>query len=119
MKVTNEEVNVMNITTIIELENNEVENIAGAKLVFAQEQIHENIVETCVECFQIEDSREKLSTEEAMQKVFVQLKQAGVIPSEIEDFSYEMPSCERLKRKTTNNKDLPQKVILSFMALMQ
>lgn len=106
----------MNITTIIELENNEVENIAGAKLVFAEERIHENIVETCVECFEIEESNEKLSTEDAMQKVFEQLKQKGLIPVEVEDFSYEMPSCERLKRKIKNDSDLPQKVILSFMA---
>jgi hypothetical protein len=106
----------MNITTIIELENLEVEAIAGAKLVFAQEHIEENIIETCVECFQIEGSEEKLSTDDVMQKVFDQLKESGVIPTKIEDFSYEMPSCERIKRKTTEEKELPQKVILSFMS---
>ena len=65
----------MNITTIIELENNEVENIAGAKLVFTEEQIDENIIETCVECFKIKDTEAILTTEEAMQRVFVQLQQ--------------------------------------------
>ncbi|MEH7504497.1 hypothetical protein V7152_21195 [Neobacillus drentensis] len=106
----------MNITTIIELENREVENIAGAKLVFIQEQIDENIIETCVECFKLEDSDATLTIEEAMQRVFEQLQQEGVIPPNVEDFSYEMPSCERIRRKNTNELDLPQRVILSFMS---
>lgn len=106
----------MNITTIIELENQEVEAIAGAKLIFAQEQIEENIIETCVECFQIEGSEEKISTDEAMERVFKQLQQEGVIPATVEDFSFEMPSCERLKSKSDQLAELPQKVILSFMS---
>lgn len=106
----------MNVTTIIELENNEVEAITGAQLVFAQEKIAENIIETCVECFQVKDSEEKISTEEAMQKVFEQLKNEGVIPSKVEDFSFEMPSCERMKSKTQDANDLPQKVVLSYMS---
>ncbi|MDN3018825.1 hypothetical protein PH210_21790 [Paenibacillus sp. BSR1-1] len=106
----------MNITTIIELENQEVENITGAKLVFTQEQIDENIIETCVDYLQMEDSEGTITTEEAMKQVFEQLQQRGVIPVNVEDFSYEMPSCERLKRKTDSETDLPQKVILSFMS---
>ncbi|GHI00534.1 hypothetical protein [Neobacillus kokaensis] len=106
----------MNITTIIELQNHEVEAIAGAKLVFAQEQIEENIIETCVECFQPEDSDESLTTEEAMEKVFNSLQQQGIIPPSVMDFSFEMPSCERLRRKNDQEADVPQKVILTFMA---
>ncbi|AZU61114.1 hypothetical protein [Neobacillus mesonae] len=105
----------MNITTIIELENQEVESIAGAKLVFAQEQIEENIVETCVECFQMEDSEDTLTTEEAMEKVFNRLQQQGIIPPNVIDFSFEMPSCERL-RSINQETDIPQKVILSYMS---
>jgi hypothetical protein len=106
----------MNITTIIELENKEVENITGAKLVFTQEQIDEYILETCVECFKMEDSEVTLTTEEGMQRVFEQLQHQGVIPHSVEDFSFEMPSCERLKRKNDSVPDLPQKVILSYMS---
>lgn len=106
----------MNITTIIELENQEVENIAGAKLVFAQEQIDDNIIETCVDGFMVEGSEELLTTEDTMEKVFNQLKKQGVIPAKVEDFSFEMPSCERLKRKNDMESDLPQKVILTFMS---
>lgn len=105
----------MNITTIIELENSEVENIAGAKLVFMQEQIDENIIGTCVECFKMDDSEITFTTEEGMQRVFEELQQKGVIPQTVEDFSYEMPSCERLKRKNSSVTELPQKVILSYM----
>lgn len=106
----------MNITTIIELENQEVEKMAGAKLVFAQEQIEENIIETCVECFELEGSEAQLTTEEAMEKVFHRLQQQGIIPPNVEEFSFEMPSCERLKRKTDEVTDIPQKVILSYMS---
>lgn len=106
----------MNITTIIELENKEVEEITGAKLVFTQEQIEENIIETCVDCLQVEGTEEIITTENAMIRVFEQLKSNGVIPSSVQDFSFEMPSCERLKKSTTDKLDLPQRVILSFMS---
>lgn len=104
----------MNVTTIIELENREVEKMAGAKLVFIQEQIDANIVETCVDCFKYEGSEECLDTDEAMEKVFNALKVEGLIPETVEDFSYEMPSCERLRKDVYEDQDMPQKVILSY-----
>ncbi|RHW31192.1 hypothetical protein D1B31_22675 [Neobacillus notoginsengisoli] len=106
----------MNITTIIELENREVENMAGAKLVFAQELVDEHIVETCVECFQEEDSEQKISTEDAMDRVFNQLKEEGVIPKKVEEYSYEMPSCGQLRKNTDTSFEIPQNVIISFMS---
>lgn len=104
----------MNITTIIELKNHEVEELAGAKLVFVKEQIDDNIVETCVECFKYTSDGACIETEDAMQKVFNQLQEKGIIPPDIKDFSFEMPSCERLK-KNSDSEDIPQNVILSFM----
>jgi len=105
----------MNITTIIELENQEAEILAGAKMIFEQEQIDQNIVETCVEGFHANEKEEIISNEEAMQKVFNRLKEDGYIPNSVEDFSFQMPSCERLKKKGLNEQDIPQKVILSYM----
>ncbi|WP_043931443.1 hypothetical protein [Bacillus sp. EB01] len=105
----------MNITTIIELENREVEDMARGRLVFSQEQVDLNIVETCVEYFESEDTKEEISTEDAMQRVFEHLKEVGVIPSEVEDFSFEMPSCGQLK-KAESSYDIPQKVILTYMS---
>lgn len=104
----------MNITTIIELENYEVEQRAGAKLVFAQEHIDNNIIETCVDYLESDGSTEKITAEEAMKKVFHQLKQEGVVPEKVEDFSYEMPACGQLKRKS-NLHEVPQKVIISYI----
>ena len=83
---------IMNITTLIELENHEVEDIANAKMVFSQEHLHNNIIETCVECFKIEGSNEILKIEDTMQKVFENIKQKGVIPKQVVDFSFIMPS---------------------------
>ena len=104
----------MNITTIIELDNLEVENMTGAKLIFTQEKIDSNIVETCVDCFKQEDSEECIDTEDAMQTVFSKLKEKGVIPDKVEDFSFEMPSCEKMKKAEYKETDMPQKVLLSF-----
>ncbi|MGG0178892.1 hypothetical protein [Gottfriedia acidiceleris] len=106
----------MNITTIIELENHEVEDIVDAKMIFSQEQIQENIVETCVECFKIEGSNEILKIEDTMQKVFDSLKQKGVIPKHLEDFSYIMPSCERITRNNDYENNVPQKVLISYIS---
>jgi hypothetical protein len=106
----------MNITTIIELENKEVEKITGAKLVFTQEHIEENIVETCVECFKLEDSEECMDTDDAMQLVFEQLKKDGSIPEDVQDFSFQMPSCERIKKDVYEESDMPQKVVITFMS---
>ncbi|GAE45233.1 hypothetical protein [Mesobacillus boroniphilus] len=88
--------------------------MAGAKLVFIQEQIDANIVETCVDCFKYEGSEDCLDTDDAMQRVFNALKANGMIPGAVEDFSYEMPSCERLRKDVYEEQDMPQKVILSF-----
>ncbi|NHM31859.1 hypothetical protein [Neobacillus terrae] len=86
-------------------------------MIFAQEQINQNIVETCVEGFHANEKKEVISNEEAMQKVFNRLKEDGYIPNSVEDFSFQMPSCERLKKKELNEQDIPQKVILSYMYL--
>jgi hypothetical protein len=106
----------MNITTIIELENKEVEEMTGAKLVFSQEQIEENIVETCVECFKLEGSDVCMDTDDAMQLVFDKLKETGAVPQDVEDFSFQMPSCERIKKDVYDENDMPQKVVITFMA---
>jgi hypothetical protein len=106
----------MNITTIIELENEEFEKMAGAKLVFAQEQIDKHVVETCVDYLQVDGSKEIITPEDAIQVVFEQLKQKGVVPQQVEDFSFEMPSCGQLRKKTQSEYDIPQKVILSFIS---
>ncbi|MFF2876147.1 hypothetical protein ACFVR2_07475 [Gottfriedia sp. NPDC057991] len=90
----------------IELENHEVEYISHAIIVFSQEQIHENIIETCVEYFKIEGSNEILKIEDTMQKVFDNLKQKGPIPKQVMDFSFIMPFCERIKRNNDYKNDV-------------
>ena len=98
----------MNITTIIELENHEVESMTGAKLVFSREQLAANIIETCVECLKDEESGECIDTETAMQTVFEELKKRGLVPEEVDDFSYEMPSCGQIMKQKEEEQDLPQ-----------
>lgn|GEM_PF-3424314 len=104
----------MHITTYIELENQEVEEITEAKMIFATEQVNEHIIETCVEGFERSDTGEKMSSEEGIQMVFDHLKKKGIIPSGVEDFSFEMPSCERLKN-SEHEEDLPQNVVITYV----
>jgi len=104
----------MNITTIIELENQEVEQMAGAKMVFVQEKIDEQIIHTCVDCFSIEGSEEKIDPEDAMEKVFEKLKGEGVIPQEVTEFSFEMPSCGTIRKNNHLIAEIPQNVVLTF-----
>jgi hypothetical protein len=109
------EVYGMNITTYIELENQEVEEIVKAKMIFSTEQINQQIIETCVEGFEADETGEKLSSEDAMEKVFDFLKSEGIIPTSVEDFSFEMPSCERLKKVVESDGDIPQNVIITYV----
>lgn len=90
--------------------------MAGGRLVFAEERIDENIVETCVDCFQESGTNEKIATDDAMQRVFDRLKENGIVPEEVVEFSYEMPSCGQLRKKSEPSFDIPQKVILTFMS---
>lgn len=108
----NMEVHNMQITTYIELENQEVETIARAKMIFDTEQVNKEIVETCVEGFEIEATGEKISSEEGIQIVFDHLKKKGIVPAMVEDFSFEMPSCERLIK---SEQELPQNVVITFV----
>lgn len=104
----------MNITTIIELNNQEVEQMVGARMVFVQEKITEEIIQTCVDCFSVEGSEEKIEPEHAMEKVFEQLKGDGVIPEGVTEFSFEMPACGSIKKPNQVKADIPQTVVLTF-----
>lgn len=107
------QVYTLNITVIVELENNEVENILGASFLFEKEQIHDNIIHTCVEGFVDNETNEKLDIDEAMEKVFDTLKEKHGLSAAVEDFSYELPSCERIKH-VDGNDEIPQKVMISY-----
>jgi hypothetical protein len=104
----------MNITTIIELNNQEVEQMVGARMVFVQEQITEQIIHTCVDCFSVEGSEDKIEPEHAMEKVFEQLKGDGLIPEGVTEFSFEMPACGTIKKHNKVIAEIPQNVVLTF-----
>jgi hypothetical protein len=104
----------MDITTIIELENKEVEKILDAKIIFEKEKVNEYIIHTCVSGFIDNVSEDILQIDVAMEKLFMYLKEDGYVPAGLEDFSYELPSCDRIKN-TAGVDDIPQKVMISFI----
>ena len=104
----------VNILTIIELENSEVEEIIEASFVFVDEQLYENVVQTCVDGFASKSTNERIDTDDAMETLFNKLKEKGVIPADIEDFSYELTSCERIKSNNPAKEELPKKIAISF-----
>ena len=109
--------NVVEVMTIIELENSEVEEILGAEFVFVEENIYENVVHTCVDGFKKKKNDEFMTTDDAIEKLFLQLKANKIIPSEIEDFSYELSSCERII-SMDEKEELPKKIAISFTQTM-
>ncbi|WP_416825258.1 hypothetical protein [Ectobacillus polymachus] len=104
----------MNITTIIELDNKEVEEMLGAKMKFMEEYIQDNIVNTCVEGFVDVKTNEPLDIDDACEKLFAELQNKQIISSAVEDFSCKLPSCERVK-EFGEEEFKPEKVVISYM----
>ena len=109
--------NVVEVMTIIELENSEVEEILNAEFVFVEENIYENVVHTCVDGFKKKKNDEFMTTDDAIEKLFQQLKVNNIIPNDIEDFSYELSSCERIINMD-EKEELPKKIAISFTQTM-
>lgn len=107
-------VNVVNILTIIEMDNSEVEQIIDASFVFVDETIYENVIQTCVDGFVSNKTNERIDTNDAMEKLFLMLKARHIIPSAVENFSYELTSCERIKSNNPEKEELPKKIAISF-----
>jgi hypothetical protein len=105
----------MNITTIIELDHEEVEELLNVQFVFVEEKIYDNMVHTCVDGFVDNDTKNEMDTDEAMERLFAKLKEQNVIPQDVIDFSYELTSCERVKKMDVEQDDLPKKVAISFL----
>ena len=104
----------MEVITIIELDNAEVEEILDAEFIFVEDNIYENVVHTCVDGFKEKKSGEFITIDDAFEKLFLILKANNLIPNEIEDFSYELSSCERLIRMDAKEDELPKKIAVSF-----
>ncbi|MGM9923566.1 MAG: hypothetical protein ACI35R_04885 [Bacillus sp. (in: firmicutes)] len=109
----------MNILTIIELDNSEVEEILDASFVFEEEALYENIVSTCVAGFQCRKTNKLLDSDEAMEQLFLRLKARHYIPEAIQDFSYELSSCERIRSNTQESDTWPKMVSISFTQCIQ
>ena len=103
----------MKITTKIQLENEEVEQLLNVSFVYAEETICENIVQTCVEGLRSNKTNEILDTEEAMEQLFVLLKANYIIPGAVNEFSYEMFTCERIKNYDCN-KEIPKELVITY-----
>jgi hypothetical protein len=104
----------VNILTIIELDNSEVEQILDASFVYVDETVYENVIHTCVDGFIANKTNKHLETDDAMEQLFAMLKARHIIPSTVEDFSYELTSCERIKTNNQEKNELPKKIALSF-----
>ena len=105
--------NDLKITTKIELENSEVEQLLDVSFIYGEETIWENVIQTCVEGLKSNKTNEFLNTEEAMEQLFAILKANYIVPAEIDEFSYEMYTCERIKNYDSNI-EMPKKLIITY-----
>lgn len=104
----------MNIMTIIELDNEEIEKLIDASLILVDETVYENLVHACVEGFICNKTNQHIDIDDAMERVFLMLKANRVIPSDVTDFSYEVYSCERIKHSNPDKEQLPNTISISF-----
>jgi len=103
----------MKITTIIEMENSEVEQLLDVTFVYSEETICENVLQTCVEGLKSNKTNEFLKVEDAMEQLFAILKANYIIQSSVDEFSYELPTCERIK--SYNSKvEIPKQLIITY-----
>ena len=104
----------MKITTKIELENAEVEELLDVTVVYGDETIGEHVVQTCVEGLKCNKTNEDLSIEEAMEKLVAILRANYIIPSEVHEFSYELFTCERFKNYDSHV-EIPKNLIITYV----
>lgn len=105
---------MMNITTIIEMNYEEVENLLDASLVLVDEIIAENLVHNFVEGFLCRKTNKQIEVDDAMERTFLMLKANGVIPEVVKDFSYEVYCSERMKSNDPEKEELPKTITISF-----
>ena len=103
----------MKITTKIELENSEVEQLLNVSFVYAEETVCENVVQTCVEGLKSNKTNDFLDTEEAMEQLFALLRANYIIPQEVDEFSYELYTCERIKNYDSHM-EIPKNLIITY-----
>ena len=104
----------MNITSILEMSHSEVENILDASFIYVDEIVCENVIQTCVDGFTLNNSKENLETDEGMERLFLMLKARNIIPTTVKEFSYEISSCERIKDYNADTQVIPKLAILTF-----
>lgn len=105
----------MNIVTIIELENTEVEELLNLETSFDEFKIEDFGIETCIDYYVNKETQEKLDPDTAVEQLFEKLKEKEIIPNYISHYSFEIPGCEKLKNKNGEFTEEPShKVILSY-----
>ncbi len=104
----------MNVMTIIELDYEEVEHLLDASLILVDEIVYENIVHNCVEGFLCKRTNQPIALDDAMERTFLMLKANGIIPKDVQDFSYEVYSSERIKQNDPEKEELPKTITVSF-----
>lgn len=104
----------MYITTVISLAKEEIESFLNMKTSFNYEE-HEDSVQACVDGFVDNETTKYIGTDDAMEKLFAVLKEKGLAPEEVEDFSFEIPSCGKTKQSDDDNmEDIDVEFIISY-----
>lgn len=104
----------MLITTVISLAKDEIESFLNMKTSFNYEEYEGNI-QACVDGFIDNESTKYIGTDDAMERLFSVLKEKGLTPEDVEDFSFEIPSCGVTKHSDDDNiEDIDVEFIISF-----
>ncbi|WP_017755173.1 hypothetical protein [Calidifontibacillus oryziterrae] len=84
----------MLITTVISLAKDELEGLLNMKASFNYEEYEDSVL-ACVDGFIDNRTSENITIDDAMEALFSILKEKGIAPKDVVDFSFEIPSCGR------------------------
>ena len=84
----------MKISMTFELENEELETLANAKMVIAEEIKHDSIVHVYCEKFICSETMEELTVDQAMNRALEVFVKQGFIPPNAISCTYKLPEVE-------------------------
>lgn len=103
----------MLITTVISLAKEEIESFLNMKTSFNYEE-YEGTISACVDGFIDNETEKYVGTDDAMELLLKVLKDKALVPKEVEDFSFEIPSCGVTKQSDDDIEDIAVEFVISY-----
>lgn len=91
---------MMIVTTTFEWRRQEVEDLLNVTTIFNSYDAGNGVEDVCIENYVSYIDNRIIENEELIEILFQKLKRNNLIPSDTEDYSYEMCSCGKINRES-------------------